>query len=560
MWVSIIAVFLTSMLLWSNSNNVHSFASIDDQSSDQYDLDREDTWTNPSTGNSPDRYGSYDAEWIARIAIKNDRSFAAVARTNRINNWIIVQNVDDAIEYLHDSGLTRFASRGEFMHDQWLRRDEAAAFFVRFVRDVLGRDTDWIPDYLDLDADNDSIPDSAGADHCQFSDLDQAHDDLREEIQESCRLGLFRGHAWRFMPTDEFSNAHAMTVLIRLIEWMQDEPEENWAREYFARAQRAWLVQSLAAEQGENLYRPITRGDVAKMIEWSAVYIASRDNEHCTTIDVDGDGVPTRYERCVIQWELSRAQRKDMQARRNIIDDVCEWDWEDCDDEDLRIWTWTVVKPIDKSSPTLSRVSDWNEIDKSSPYIIMARQDMPCDWATCPDWSCVATSDECVWFIDHENIMFVTSSGGELWCRGRNAEQQSCPRDRSATRDITMVTGRSFTQTYREYLIDEFTQRLSLPWANDVVYSLTEWVVSWEDWEMQIVVIVEPSERGISAQANADHDHDDTELVPACITPSWQGECPENKTCSDGTTVDCTCNTGICLCKMCGEKSTLEIK
>jgi len=501
-----------------------------------------------------------------------------VARTNRIDNGIIVQNVDDAIDYLYNSGLTRFSSRDEFMYNQWLRRDEAAAFFVRFVRDVLNGDLDgdWFMDVID-DSDNDTIP--TDDEQCQFFDLDQAHTDLVDEIKESCRLGLFKGHAWKFMPTDEFSNAHAMTVLIRLIEWMQNEPEDNWAREYFSRAKRAWLVQSLSASQEENLYKPITRGDVAKMIEWSAVYIASRSNERCSTVDPldpddDGDGILTSDERCVIEWSLVRMQAQDYNSSRSnkprTEGNICNNGDEDCDDSDADRFPWQIDdcdNCDDLDSEYLSWLMDsdkveatiWGRIDKASPYI-MTEVAMPCDWVTCPDWSCAATQDECVWYIDDSNIIFVTPWADELYCRGKNWESETCPRERNQAWAIKIVKERSLTEEFKEYLTHTLTQRLQLPWVSDVVYSYSEWRVVWANWEIQIVVIVEPSERLLEVQANADVESDDIESVTACVTSSWDGDCPETKTCPDWSTVDCTCNTGICLCKMCSLSSTLETK
>jgi hypothetical protein len=559
---SMFSVILTSFLLlwtsfvqWSTAFEQPEDPSVAVTAQAQVDL--EDTDTTTGADSSKKWYDYYKAS-------------SDVTKANRVVNWIILDNVADAIEYLYNSGMTRFSSPSEFMNDKWLRRDEAAAFFVRFARDVLGMD------HNDPDSDGDWIDDLV-AERCLFSDLDQAHSDLKEEIQESCRLGLFKGHQWTFMPTDEFSNAHAMTVMIRLIEWMQEEPEDNWAREYFIRARRAWLVQSLEAEQEENLYRPITRGDVAKMIEWSAVYIASKENERCTIDpidqDDDDDGILTGYERCIIEWQLMRAQWDDYNSSRSnksrAENSLCETWSGDCDDTDEEVFPWEEqINDADsehqqwfesQENISASTWSIWHRIDKASPYIYMTAW-MPCDWVTCPDWSCAATNDECVWIIDDTNLVFVTMQGDSLYCRESNGEGEDCPRERNQTWGIEILTEREFTQDYKKYLTYILTQRLQLSWISNASYSFSEWRVVWIDWLVDLVVLVEPSEVSLAQQTNSEVDSDDIELAPACVTSSWQGECPENKTCSDGTTVDCTCNTGICLCKMCSESSTLEIK
>jgi hypothetical protein len=179
----------------------------------------------------------------------------------RVEGSLVAVNLQDAISYLYTNGLTMFGTEATFMGSQGLRRDEAAAFFARFARDVLG---------MEVDAD---------AEGCDFSDLATAHQDLLGEIQAACQLGLMRGHAGKFMPTDTLSNAHAMTVLVRLLAGDQEEPAGNWAANYAAVAKAAGLTASLAADNAANLYAPITRADVAKMIEAASIYEAPAGEE-----------------------------------------------------------------------------------------------------------------------------------------------------------------------------------------------------------------------------------------------------------------------------------------
>jgi len=174
--------------------------------------------------------------------------------TVRVEGWLVAVELQAAIDYLYENGLTMFGTEATFMGEQSLRRDEAAAFFARFARDVLG---------MELDADV----------SCEFSDLATAHQDLLGEIEAACQLGLMRGHDGNFMPTDTFSNAHAMTVLVRLLVGEQEEPEGNWAATYASVAQEAGLTASLAADSEANLYAPISRADVAKMIEGSDAFL-----------------------------------------------------------------------------------------------------------------------------------------------------------------------------------------------------------------------------------------------------------------------------------------------
>jgi len=171
----------------------------------------------------------------------------------RVDGGLVAVNLQDAVNYLHTNGLTMFGTVDTFMGEQNLRRDEAAAFFARFARDVLT---------MEVDADI----------ACVFQDLGIAHQDLLGEIAAACQLGLFKGHEGRFMPVDTFSNAHAVTVLVRLLEGTMEEPEDNWAINYYNKAKELGLTTGLAADTQANLYAPITRADVALMIE-AASYI-----------------------------------------------------------------------------------------------------------------------------------------------------------------------------------------------------------------------------------------------------------------------------------------------
>jgi hypothetical protein len=159
-----------------------------------------------------------------------------------------------------------FATEETFMGSKGLRRDEAAAFFARFARDVLGMKVD------------------AKATGCNFSDLATAHKDLLDEIAAACQLGLMKGSKGKFMPTDVFTNAQALAVLVRLLDGNKEEPAGNWAANYYAFAKEAGLTAGLATDSAANLYAAITRADVAKLIEAASVYYA-RKVEHSEDAD-----------------------------------------------------------------------------------------------------------------------------------------------------------------------------------------------------------------------------------------------------------------------------------
>jgi len=170
-------------------------------------------------------------------------------------NGLVLTNTQTAIDYMYSNGLTMFSTESTFMASQSLRRDEAAAFFARFSRDVLG-----------------NTPDTSKTECNTFTDLSLGHHDLQSEMIASCQLWLMRGSDGKFMPTQSFSNAHAMTVLIRLIDGEKSEDNGHRATNYYNTAWSLGLLNGLSASQFNNLDVAISRGDVAKLIEAAAYH------------------------------------------------------------------------------------------------------------------------------------------------------------------------------------------------------------------------------------------------------------------------------------------------
>lgn len=175
--------------------------------------------------------------------------------TAQNRNGLVLTDTQTAIDYLYTQGLTRFSTANTFMADKNLRRDEAAAFFSRLARDVL-----WI------------TPDTSLRECYNFTDLSLGYKDLQGEMIAWCQLGLFKGSDGKFMPTASFTNAQALTVLIRLIDGIKEENGSHWAENYLNTAKALWLTNWLSADNKSNLDKPITRGDVAKLIEAGATY------------------------------------------------------------------------------------------------------------------------------------------------------------------------------------------------------------------------------------------------------------------------------------------------
>ena len=127
--------------------------------------------------------------------------------------------VENAVSWLYTNGYTIFSNTKDYQPNNYMRRDEAAKFFVK-VAEGLGK-TEYVKT----------------ASECSFSDLNDGHADLKDVMVKSCRLGIFQGHEGKFMPTWALTNSQAIVVMMRIISWDESEAGTNhWADNYYNKA------------------------------------------------------------------------------------------------------------------------------------------------------------------------------------------------------------------------------------------------------------------------------------------------------------------------------------
>lgn len=156
--------------------------------------------------------------------------------------------LNQAISWMYEKWLTVFNEPESFMASRWLRRDEAAKFYVQYAKQVMWKTPDYSKQW------------------CNFKDLNEAWSDLKDIIVESCQLWLFQWNNWKFMPTQQLTNAQAITVFMRLREWYKDESWTHFANNYYESAHAQWFLYDTPLDNRENFDRYTTRWDVAKML------------------------------------------------------------------------------------------------------------------------------------------------------------------------------------------------------------------------------------------------------------------------------------------------------
>lgn len=161
------------------------------------------------------------------------------------SSWGFVQmgneETEDAmISDLHKKGITIHTTWEAFKPYQSIRRDEAAKMLTLSIP------------YL-------SSSHLTAMTSCEFSDANQAWDDLRDIIKQSCEKGLFKGSNGKFNPQSSITNGQILTVVWRMLYGMQDESEGHYAKKYIEKLENdgylsnLWITESKwdsAAERG----------------------------------------------------------------------------------------------------------------------------------------------------------------------------------------------------------------------------------------------------------------------------------------------------------------------
>lgn len=158
--------------------------------------------------------------------------------------------LQEAIYWMYDNGITKYNTVENFRPFDGITRQEAAKIFTLF-REAIIQGT----------PDNSSV-------NCAFTDLDTADSTLTPYITQACQLWILKGSNWIFNPQWVLSKPQAVAILVRMLEWVQDEtinPRWQW---YYDRAVAMWMIQTSSPT---NFDKPITRYEIAMLLYNSKV-------------------------------------------------------------------------------------------------------------------------------------------------------------------------------------------------------------------------------------------------------------------------------------------------
>lgn len=153
-----------------------------------------------------------------------------------------------AIQWMYDNWLTIYNTPISFMSNSYLTREQASKFFVQFATSVLWKNR-WNIESYNL-----------------YSDISNANPSLKDFIIYANNMWLFKWSNWKFMPFNNLSQAQALAVTIRMLDWYLEEPKDSWYIYYFYRAQMYWLLWETSIKFTNADKINITRWDMALIL------------------------------------------------------------------------------------------------------------------------------------------------------------------------------------------------------------------------------------------------------------------------------------------------------
>jgi hypothetical protein len=167
---------------------------------------------------------------------------------NNIQENNEVSELEAAINWMYENWLTIYSTPQTFMSNAYLTREQASKFFVEFATLVLSRDK-WLLKSYDI-----------------YSDISNADPSLKDHIIYASNMWLFKWNNGKFMPFNNLSQAQALAVTIRMLDWYLNESDGLWYSYYFYRAQEYWLLSRIRIKFITADETNITRWDMALIL------------------------------------------------------------------------------------------------------------------------------------------------------------------------------------------------------------------------------------------------------------------------------------------------------
>lgn len=174
-----------------------------------------------------------------------------------IISWNVYAYLNDAefvesVQWMYDNNMTRYNNAADFRPWDFLTREQAAKFFDAYVTT-----TQW----------SNAISLLSSAWTCEFSDLWGADSTLLDHIVHVCFFWYMKWSNGIFRPTEAMTKAEAITILVRIKQWLMDETVDPWWKKYYKYAYIDGITKAIDVW---SLDTPVTRYEMALLLSRAA--------------------------------------------------------------------------------------------------------------------------------------------------------------------------------------------------------------------------------------------------------------------------------------------------
>ncbi len=230
------------------------------------------------------------------------QKFSAIANSISVEKDPELQ---EAIRWMHDNGLTSFSTIGEYKPFEVLTREQSAKIF-----DIFAKLFNFSQDKL-----SGTLPTE-----CQFKDLSKADQTLVSNIQNVCKMDILKGGSQIFDPKNTLTKGQFITALIRLVEGKKLDETKNprWTA-YYQKSLDMGIVWPADAITFDS---PITRYEVALFLYRFRVKFQLINNLNTNTLEnMIFNTVPWTIQTTggLLSWEKPTAFKSDIFIDTNLL-------------------------------------------------------------------------------------------------------------------------------------------------------------------------------------------------------------------------------------------------
>jgi hypothetical protein len=164
--------------------------------------------------------------------------------------------LEQALKFAYQFGITKYDNLTEFKSESAVTREQISKMMLQFAK-TMDRSS------------------NKGSFACAFTDMNLTDPTLTNYITDACTQGMIKWWDNKFHPQNSVTQAQAITMLMRVIDWSKTEPEQRWTP-YEQYAITQWYLKQAISQPNEVITRweliVLMNTIYTKSSQWETIY------------------------------------------------------------------------------------------------------------------------------------------------------------------------------------------------------------------------------------------------------------------------------------------------